>query len=292
MPTASGAHEPGRGSSSLPLPLAPNWRWRRVFPGHRQELSEVRRWLRSLLPECPARDDVLSVANELASNAIQHTASGRNGSFAVEVTWAGPVVGVAVADGGAPDGPRAIDDPASEHGRGLLVVAGLSARTGVCGGPRGRLVWADVPWGDACAPMPGPGHDPYESVIGDGEASLAGRFAGVPAWFGRSTLQWWALARGGLVSAPSAQELARILGRLARNPPTGPAAGRAVGSDPGAARAWGQRLGLQSSAANYTRSGTVAGSRVNVRKDVVLTWVKPMAAHRARRRAAAAARIA
>jgi anti-sigma regulatory factor (Ser/Thr protein kinase) len=292
MPTSSEA-DGQRGSwSSLPPPLAQHWRWRREFPGHQRELSEVRRWLRSLLPECPARDDVIGVASELASNAIQHTASGRGGWFAVELTWPGPAVRVAVADGGAPDGPRTIDDPDSEHGRGLLVVTGLSARTGVCGDSRGRLVWADVPWADAGAPVPGAGRDPYESVIGDGEASLAGRFAGVPAWFGRSTLQWWALARGGLVSAPSAQELARILGRLARNPPTGPAAGRAVGSDPGAARAWGQRLGLQSSAANYTRSGTVAGSRVNVRKDVVLTWVKPMAAHRARRRAAAAARIA
>jgi anti-sigma regulatory factor (Ser/Thr protein kinase) len=159
MPIAIGAHEPGRGSSSLPSPLAPNWRWRQVFPGHRQELSEVRRWLRTLLPECPARDDVISVANELASNAIQHTASGRGGWFAVEVAWLGPVVRVAVADGGAPDGPRTIDDPDGERGRGLLVVAGLSARTGVCGDSRGRLAWADVPLTDASAPMPGSDSD-------------------------------------------------------------------------------------------------------------------------------------
>jgi anti-sigma regulatory factor (Ser/Thr protein kinase) len=220
MPTASGAHNPGSGSGSLTSPLAPNWRWRRVFPGRGEELSGLRRWLRSLLPECSAREDVISVASELASNAIVHTASGRDGWFAVEVTWPGPVVRVAVADGGAPNGPRAIDDPATEHGRGLLVVAGLSARTGVCGGPQGRLVWADVPWGDAGAPMPGSGRDPYESVIGDGEASLA-RLAEVPAWFGRATLQWWALARGGLVSAPSAPELARILRRLAGSPSPG-----------------------------------------------------------------------
>jgi hypothetical protein len=143
-----------------------------MFSGQGRELSEVRRWLRTLLPECPARDDVISVASELASNAVQHTASGRGGWFAVEVAWPGPVVRVAVADGGAPDGPRAIDDPDSEHGRGLLVVAGLSARTGVCGDSRGRLVWADVPWADAGAPTPGSGGDRPE-VLPVAEAGAA-----------------------------------------------------------------------------------------------------------------------
>jgi Histidine kinase-like ATPase domain len=147
MPTASGARNPGSSSRSLPSPLTPNWRWRRVFPGRREELSELRRWLKSLLPECTARDDVLIVASELAANAILHTASGRDGWLAVEITWHGPVVRVAVADGGAPQGPRAIDDPGSESGRGLMVVAGLSARTGVCGDPRGTTGVGRYPLG-------------------------------------------------------------------------------------------------------------------------------------------------
>jgi hypothetical protein len=97
----------------------------------------------------------------------------------VEITWHRPVVRVTVADGGAPAGPRTVNDPAGEHGRGLLVVAGLSARIGVCGDHRGRLVWADVPWGDAGAATPASPEDPFEVVIGDGQAGLAGRFAGV-----------------------------------------------------------------------------------------------------------------
>ena len=37
----------------------------------------------------------------------------------------------------------------------------------------------------------------------------------MPAWFGRSTLTWWAMAGSrGLVSAPSAPELAGLLYRL------------------------------------------------------------------------------
>jgi anti-sigma regulatory factor (Ser/Thr protein kinase) len=130
-------------------------RWCRVFAGQERELSTLRGWLRSLLPECPARDDVISVADELASNAIVHTASGRGGWFAVEVTWPGRLVRVAVADGGAPGGPRMVVDPAGEHGRGLVVVAAFSARTGMCGGPGGRLVWAEIAW-DPGAAAPGP----------------------------------------------------------------------------------------------------------------------------------------
>jgi serine/threonine-protein kinase RsbW len=279
MPTSSGPYEQPGSWNSPPAPLGRDWRWRRIFPGHQRELSELRRWLKSLLPDCPARDDVLCVANELATNAIQHTASGRDGVFAVEVAWLGPDVRVAVADGGAPDGPRAIDDPASEHGRGLLLVAGLSARTGVCGGVGGRLVWADVPWGDAGVPMSGSSRDPYESVIGDGEASLAGRFAGFPAWFGRATLQWWALGPGGLVSAPSAQELASILSRLAGSPAPGPPAGGGTGpEDHGTVRAWGgqQRHGLRLRSTRHPVLGRSRLLRHRSSRDVVMTTWKQM----------------
>ena len=154
MSATSGPPEQASGVSGTSSGLAPGSRWRRDFPGEESQLGVLRRWLASLLPPCPARDDVVSVANELGSNAIVHTLSGRGGRFAVEVTWYGPLVRVAVADGGAPAGPRIIDDPAGEHGRGLLVVRELSARTGECGDERGRLVWADVPWSDAGAAEP------------------------------------------------------------------------------------------------------------------------------------------
>jgi hypothetical protein len=197
-------------------------RWRQVFPGEERQLGVLRRWIASLLPDCPARDDVASVATELGSNTIRHTASGLGGWFAVEITWHQPAVRVAVADCGAPAGPRVIDDPAGEHGRGLVVVGGLSVRTGVCGDHRGRLVWADIPWGDAGAAEPASPQDPYEAAIRDGQAGLASRFAGVPAWFGRSTLQWWALADGELMTAPSAQELTSLLGAVLDPPPSWP----------------------------------------------------------------------
>jgi anti-sigma regulatory factor (Ser/Thr protein kinase) len=207
MPISSGSPEPSSGVRGALPELVPGLRWRLVLPGEERQLRTVRRWLAALLPECPARDDVTTVATELATNSIKFTASGRGGWFAVEIAWLEPVVRVTVADGGGPTEPRVIDDPAGEHGRGLLLVRGLSLRTGVHGDARGRLVWADVRWngpGQAHQPKPG---NPHEAAIRDDEAALASRFAGVPAWFGRSALQWWALAGGGLPAAQSALEL-------------------------------------------------------------------------------------
>jgi serine/threonine-protein kinase RsbW len=124
----------------------PALRWRRVFPGDSREVAVVRRFLAALLPECPARDDLASVTTELASNAIRHTASGHGGRFTVEVIHRGTTVRVAVGDGGAPSGPRLIDDPLLEYGRGLRMVHAMAEQHGTWGGEQGRLVWADIPW--------------------------------------------------------------------------------------------------------------------------------------------------
>jgi anti-sigma regulatory factor (Ser/Thr protein kinase) len=212
-------------------------RWRKAFPGAEREVRAVRQWVAGLLPECPSRDDVVTVAGELATNALKFTASGRGGDsgwFAVELTWHPSVLRVAVADsGGSPDGPVLAGSTDGEHGRGLLIVCALSARTGICGDVHGRMVWADVPWaGDS---PPGPFTAGQETAIRDQEAVLAARYAGVPAWFGRTTLQWWALpaTSGELVSAPSAAELARQIDcvpgsrELHNADPAGPGTARA-----------------------------------------------------------------
>ncbi len=248
MVAASGGPQQSMVSQGAPPELVRGMRWRRVFPGEERQLGILRRWLASLLPGNPARDDLTTVATELATNTLRHTASGRGGWFAVEITWHGPVVRVAVADGGGPTEPRVIEDLSAEHGRGLLLVRGLSVRTGVSGDQRGRLVWADVRWEDRVPASAAAACDSYEAAIRDGEAALARRFAGVPAWFGRSTLRWWAVPdSGGLVSAPSARELAALLYRLsAEHPDQSADAGQyyehAVGEQRGARR--GQQPGL------------------------------------------------
>lgn len=126
--------------------MSPVCRWQRVFPGEERQLAVLRRWLATLLPACPARDDVILVATELASNAICHTASGQGGSFTVAAVWWQSLVRIGVTDHGASTQPRVIDSLDGERGRGLLLVNGLTLRTGVCGDHRGRLVWADIDW--------------------------------------------------------------------------------------------------------------------------------------------------
>lgn len=184
-------------------------------------MSAVRRWFKSLLPPCPACDDLISVVTELACNAVAHTASGRGGWFAVELTWHPAIVRVAVADCGGPAEPHIIHDSDSERGRGLLLVRGLAIRSGHTGDHRGRLVWADISWQHPETattdnlPDPHEVADPYRATVRDGEAALTRRFAGVPAWFGRATLAWWALADNDKhTTAPTAHELAGRLYRL------------------------------------------------------------------------------
>jgi serine/threonine-protein kinase RsbW len=127
-----------------PTGLERGTQWRRVFRGEAHELAVLRRWLAELLPPSPARDDLVLVATELASNALCHTASGQDGWFAVEVTLCQSAVRIGVTDDGGPAAPRVIDDPAAERGRGLLLVRALAVRTGVAGAGKGRLVWADI----------------------------------------------------------------------------------------------------------------------------------------------------
>lgn len=220
-PSISAGHPqlPDAGSGEHPAApaaeVANALRWRRVLRGEERQLRVLRHWLASMLPDCPARADVISVATELASNAIRHTASGRGGWFAVEITRYRTAVRVLIADQGGQAEPHVIDDPAAEGGRGLLLVRGLSVRTGIAGDQRGRLVWADVAFDAPDASGQVSVHDPYEAAIRDGQATLARRFRDVPAWFGRSTLAWWALAGSGeLVTASSAPELASMLHRL------------------------------------------------------------------------------
>jgi signal transduction histidine kinase len=126
--------------------LKPPLRWWRIFPGEAVQLRLLRRWIAAFLPEGPARDDVASVATELASNAVRHTASGVDGYFAVEICCRDDVIRVAVADSGAPTGPRLVPETGGENGRGLVLVRALAIRTGVAGDYRSRLVWADLSW--------------------------------------------------------------------------------------------------------------------------------------------------
>jgi anti-sigma regulatory factor (Ser/Thr protein kinase) len=89
---------------------------------------------------------VLSVASELANNAVLHgrtpyvVALHVGEMLRIEVTDAGP--GVPMIRAAPRDGP---------NGRGLLIVAELSTRWGVEWDGDGKVVWAELPLWDGAA---------------------------------------------------------------------------------------------------------------------------------------------
>lgn len=117
----------------------------RVFPGCRSEIRKVRSFVSSVIGNSLVADDIVLLASELASNAVQHTASGEYGTFTVVIRPGDSTVLVEVHDGGSDTVPsvRPADGP-SESGRGLCLIAGLAERWGHLGGPDGRVVWFEV----------------------------------------------------------------------------------------------------------------------------------------------------
>ena len=125
----------------------------KVFRGEPRQVPAARAFVAAALAGCPARETLSVCVSELAANAVAHTASGADGSFAVEVLR--PAKGmalVAVTDMGGPGEPairlRNAEDEFAESGRGLALVAACSRRWGYrdAGGGWGRTVWAEVTW--------------------------------------------------------------------------------------------------------------------------------------------------
>ena len=119
----------------------------RMFPGSRQEVRNVRAFVGEAVDGCPAADDVILLASEVVTNAIIHTASGKDGTFTVVVHPLDGMVRVEVHDGGSetPPGIRSADDQAIS-GRGLGMVESLATRWGHLGDQNGRVVWFEVDW--------------------------------------------------------------------------------------------------------------------------------------------------
>jgi serine/threonine-protein kinase RsbW len=138
---------------------------RRTFPGESSQVPLVRGFVSRCLDgcRCPAEavQDILVCASELAANAVLHSRSGLpGGHFSVEVACAGQSVHVTVEDSGGSWAERGNGngDIDAECGRGLQVVAALSADTGITGDAVGRKAWFCCQWGTgeddqaACVP--------------------------------------------------------------------------------------------------------------------------------------------
>lgn len=89
-------------------------------------------------------DDVVGVVGELVANAVVHGRTGRGSYVEVSYRMAGRRLRIEVRDaaGGVPE-PREADELA-EDGRGLAIVAALSARWGVERHVVGKSVWCEI----------------------------------------------------------------------------------------------------------------------------------------------------
>jgi anti-sigma regulatory factor (Ser/Thr protein kinase) len=120
----------------------------RTFAGSPEEIRNVRHFVRQLLEDCPVIDDVILLVSELATNAVRHTASGRDGTFCVLVQAADGRARVEVHDLGSDTAPAVRHAGApGESGAGLAVVETIADYWGFHGSQFGRVVWFELSWG-------------------------------------------------------------------------------------------------------------------------------------------------
>lgn len=121
--------------------------WSKGFPGEAEHVAEARHFARAVLGDRAGTDDVVLVADELATNAIEHSGSGRpGGKFVLRLTTFGSWCVVRVDDQGGPKSPHACEqDDGDTDGRGLALVAGVSEHWGTNGNDTARSVWAVIP---------------------------------------------------------------------------------------------------------------------------------------------------
>jgi anti-sigma regulatory factor (Ser/Thr protein kinase) len=173
--------------------------WARDFPGGEDQVSEARRWIEDLLPECDALDETLLLASEVCTNAVVHTLSGKGGLFSVDVEWSPSLVRVMIGDQGSLKAPAVSSkkDDASwmdECGRGLWLVSEMADSWGTAAHLGGRSVWFDLSWQARGSPLleaPG-GH----VAMGAGMTVLRQAWPGTTVWWGHLTEMWWAALPG------------------------------------------------------------------------------------------------
>ncbi|MEO5875014.1 MAG: ATP-binding protein [Streptosporangiaceae bacterium] len=129
------------------------------FSSDRQCLERARGWIRARLnrtPHASALDGILVALNEAATNAIEHSTSGKpGGSFTITLTWDDATLRVSVSDQGGstfPTSSSATDDEPEgdpiddlvEHGRGLAIIEAMSSRWGWQSTAFGTETWFEL----------------------------------------------------------------------------------------------------------------------------------------------------
>jgi anti-sigma regulatory factor (Ser/Thr protein kinase) len=146
---------------------------RRTFPGRVDQVACAREFVKTIVGRCPVRDEAVLLTSELCTNTLQHTASGRGGTFEVTVHRAPQSLRVEVRDDGSETIPAVRNfGKLAEDGRGLELVQLIASRWGQHGDEYGRSVFFELRW-NGTTPSPaaaGSGHH-------NGHASKGGRLS-------------------------------------------------------------------------------------------------------------------
>ncbi len=134
-----------RPASRMGIPCEPQ-RHEKTFDARRDQVRHARRFLTGILTDCPAADDVILAASELAGNAVLHSASRQpGGTFTITADIRhGDHVRIEIHDHGGPWNQQHHHDG---RPHGLDIVASLAASHGVSGDPlTGWTTWAVLAW--------------------------------------------------------------------------------------------------------------------------------------------------
>lgn len=119
-----------------------------VVPGIPRAVGSVRRSFRDMLgPDHPALDGVLLCLSEIMTNAIRHTASGRDGTIRIEAAFSDAEIRIGTLDDGGTETRPQVMAAQGESGRGLALVDQIAAEWGAerrADGNEGTLVWFTV----------------------------------------------------------------------------------------------------------------------------------------------------
>ncbi len=116
----------------------------RAFPRAPDSVREIRAFVRALVDHREDGDEAVLLTSELAANAVRHGA----GELRVSVRI-GDVIRVEVGDDSPVLPERLAPDARAESGRGLQLVAALSASWGAERRGEGKVVWFTLPRGGA-----------------------------------------------------------------------------------------------------------------------------------------------
>lgn len=113
-----------------------------TLPGVMRAAAYARQFLEDMLgADHPALFEIQVCANELVTNAVQHTRTGKGGHLTIVIAVGDRLVRISVIDDGAAGRPYLRDELYAETGRGMLLVERLSEEWGVDSDPATSTVW-------------------------------------------------------------------------------------------------------------------------------------------------------